>query len=194
MIIFWKIIKETKPCLSHHQSDGRTHRMITTTQQMGYQIHNTHQSYKTEKLGEPKANHIIPYEHTLRNLDRKLDKIHRDWAHVNWSQRWNESQQRPRPLTGRKPPYTNALTYELTPAAARVVFLILNPNCIQWLCEDQKIIIKTPRSGATRVAKSRRCWLVPKATQNFCTYLTFMSFRMTECTFTSRQHGNTVIY
>jgi len=44
--------------------------------------------------------------HTLRNLDRKLDKIHRDMAHVSWSQRRNESQQRPRPLTGRKPPYS----------------------------------------------------------------------------------------
>ena len=41
--------------------------------------------------------------HTLRNLDRKLDKIHRDLAHVSWSQRRNESQQRLRPLTGRKP-------------------------------------------------------------------------------------------
>ena len=83
--------------------------------------------------------------HTLRNLDRKLDKIHRDMAHVSWSQRRNESQQRPRPLTGRKPPYTNALTYELATAAARVVFRILNPDCIQWLYGDQKIIITTPR-------------------------------------------------
>jgi len=48
--------------------------------------------------------------HTLRNLDRKIDKIHRDLAHVSWSQRRNESQQRPRPLTGRKPPYTNPET------------------------------------------------------------------------------------
>jgi len=30
--------------------------------------------------------------HTLRNLDRKLDKIHRDLAHVSWSQGRNESQ------------------------------------------------------------------------------------------------------
>jgi len=82
---------------------------------------------------------------TLRNLDRKLDKLHRDLAQVSWLQRRNESQQRPRPLTGRKPPHKNALTYELTPAAARVVFRILNPNCIQWVYGDQKIIIKTPR-------------------------------------------------
>ena len=78
-------------------------------------------------------------------MDRKLDKIHRDLAQVSWSQRRNESQQRPRPLTGRNPPYKYALTYELTPATARVVFRILDPNCIQWLYWDQKIIIKTPR-------------------------------------------------
>jgi len=138
--------------------------------------------------------------HTLRNLDRKLDKIHRDLAQVSWSQRRNESQQRPRLLTGRNPPYTNALTYELTPAAARVVFRILNLNCIQWLYGDQKIIIKTPRRYETKPlwrdsrGQVTRCWLVPKTTQNFCTYLAFMSFRITECTFTSRQHGNTVIY
>jgi len=62
---------------------------------------------------------------TLRNLDRKLDKIHQDLAQVSRSQRRNESQQRPRPLIGRNPPYKPALTYELTPAAARVVFRIL---------------------------------------------------------------------
>jgi len=83
--------------------------------------------------------------HTLRNLDRKLDKIQRDLAQVSWSQRRNESQQRPRPLTERNPPYKYALTYELTPAAARVVFRVLDPNCIQRLYGDQKIIIKTPR-------------------------------------------------
>ena len=83
--------------------------------------------------------------HTLRSLDRKLDKIHCDLAQVSWSQRRNESQQRPRPLTGRNPPYTNALIYELTPATAHVIFHIFNPNCIQWLYEDQKIIIKTSR-------------------------------------------------
>jgi len=82
----------------------------------------------------------------LRNLDRKLDKIHRNLAQVSWSQRRYESQQRPRPLTGRNPPYKYALTYELTLTAARFVFRILNPNCIQWLYGDQKIIIKTPRS------------------------------------------------
>jgi len=83
-------------------------------------------------------------------LDRKLDKIHKDLAHVSWSQRRSESQQRLRPLTGRKPPYTNALTYELTTAATRVVFRILNPNCIQWLYGDQKINIKTPRRYETK--------------------------------------------
>jgi len=83
-------------------------------------------------------------------LDRKLDRIHRDLAQISWSQRRNESQQRPRPLTRRNLPYTNALTYELTPAAARVVFRILNSNCIQWLYEDQKIIIKTPRRYETK--------------------------------------------
>ena len=112
--------------------------------------------------------------HTLSNLNRKLDKIHWDLAQVSWSQRRNESQQRTRPLTRRKPPATNVLTYELTTAAAHVVFRILNPNCIQWLYEDQKIIIKhhvdmkPNRSGATHVAKSRRCWLVPKHMQNNC--------------------------
>ena len=65
-------------------------------------------------------------------------------AQVSWSQRRNESQQRPRPLTGRNP-HVRILTYELTPAAARIVFRILNPNYIQWLYGDQKIIIKTPR-------------------------------------------------
>jgi len=88
--------------------------------------------------------------HTLRHLDRKLDKIHRDLAQVSRSQRRNESQQRPRPLTGRNPPYKYALTYELTPAAARVVFRILDPNCIQWLYGDQKIIInQTFQTGKT---------------------------------------------
>jgi len=33
----------------------------------------------------------------------------------------------------------------LAPTAARVVFQIPNPNCIQWLHVDQKIIIKTPQ-------------------------------------------------
>ena len=89
--------------------------------------------------------------HTLRNLDRKLDKIHRDLAYVSWSQRRNESQRRPRPITGRKPPHTNALTYDLTPVAAHVVFRIFNPNCMQWLYEDQKIIIKTPRRYETKL-------------------------------------------
>ena len=149
MIIFWKIINVTKSCLPHHQSDGRTHRMITTTQRMGYLMHNTHpelQERKTQRT-RGKSRHT---RHTLRNLDRKLDKIHRDLAHVSWSQRRNESQQRPRPLTGWKRPYTNALTYELTTTAAHVVFRILNPNCIQWLYEDQKIIIKTPRRYETK--------------------------------------------
>jgi len=71
----------------------------TTTQQMGYLMHNTHpelQERKTQRT-RGKSRHT---RHTLRNLDRKLDKIHRDLAHVSWSQRRNESQQRPRPLTG----------------------------------------------------------------------------------------------
>ena len=68
---------------------------------------------------------------TLRNLVRKLDKLHRDLAQVSWLQRRNESPQRPRPLTGRNHPYRYALTYELTPAAALVIFHILDPNCIQ---------------------------------------------------------------
>jgi len=74
---------------------------------------------------------------TLRNLDHKLDKIHRDLARVSWSQRRNESHQRPRSLIGRNPPYKYALTDELTSATARVVFRILDPNCIQWLHVDQ---------------------------------------------------------
>ena len=82
---------------------------------------------------------------TLRNLDRKLDKIYQDLARVSRSQRRNESQQRPRPLIGRNPSYKYALTYELTLVTAPVVFRILNPNCIQWIQVDQKIIIKTPR-------------------------------------------------
>jgi len=82
----------------------------------------------------------------LRNLDHKLDKIHHDLAQVSRSQWRNESQQRPRPPIGRKLLYKPPLTYELTPAAARVVFRILNPNCIQWLHVDQKIIIKAPQS------------------------------------------------
>jgi len=100
--------------------------------------------------------------HTLRNLDRKLDKIHRDLAHVSWSQRRNESQQRPRPLTGRKPPYTNALTYELTPAVARVLsFAFLIPIAYNGFTRTKKasskhhVDMKPNRSGATRVAKSR---------------------------------------
>jgi len=66
-------------------------------------------------------------------------------AQVSWSQWRNESPHRPRPLIGRKLPYKPPLTYELTPTAARVVFRILNPNCIQCLHVDQKIIIKTPQ-------------------------------------------------
>ena len=83
--------------------------------------------------------------HTLRNLDLKLDKIHQSVAQVSRSQRRNESPQRPRPLTGRNHPCRYALTYELTPAVARVILHILDPNCIQWLYGDQKIIIKTPQ-------------------------------------------------
>jgi len=79
---------------------------------------------------------------TLRNLDRKLHKIHQDLAQVSRSQQRNESQPRPRPLLGRKPPYKSALTYELTPTAARVVFRILDPNCIQWLHVDQRSSLK----------------------------------------------------
>jgi len=59
---------------------------------------------------------------TMRNLDRKLDKIHQDLDQVSRSQRRNESQQRPRPLIGRKPPCKSALTYKLTPTAARISF------------------------------------------------------------------------
>jgi len=88
--------------------------------------------------------------HTLRNLDRKLDNLHRNLAHVSWSQRRNESQRRPRLLTGRKPPLTNALTYDLTPVVARIAFRIFNPNYIQWLYKDQKILIKTPRRYETK--------------------------------------------
>jgi len=40
---------------------------------------------------------------TLRHLDRKLDKIHQDLAHVSKSQRWNEPQQQVRSITGRNP-------------------------------------------------------------------------------------------
>jgi len=87
---------------------------------------------------------------TLRNLVRKLDKIHRDLAQVSRSQRRNESQQRPRPLIGRNPRYKPALTYELTPTAARVVFRFLDPHCIQCLHVDQKIIVKTPRRYAAK--------------------------------------------
>jgi len=86
----------------------------------------------------------------LRNLDRTLDKFHRDLAQVSQSQRGNESQQRPRPLTGHNPPCKSALTYELTPTAARVVFRILNPHFIQWFHGDQKIIVKTPRIYAAK--------------------------------------------
>jgi len=93
--------------------------------------------------------------HTLRNVGRKLDKIHRDLFQVSRSHQRNESQQRPRPLTGRNPPYKYALTYELTPAAARVVFRILDPNCIQWLYGDQKIIInQTFQTGKTTKFRS----------------------------------------
>jgi len=47
--------------------------MITTTQQMGYQIHNTHHNYKKDKLGEPKANHVIhgtPYAIWIESLTK----------------------------------------------------------------------------------------------------------------------------
>jgi len=87
---------------------------------------------------------------TLRSLDRKLDKIHQDLAQVSRSQQWKESQQRPRSLMGRNPPYKSALTYELTPTAARVVFHILDPNSIQGLHMDQKIIVETPRRYVAR--------------------------------------------
>jgi len=96
--------------------------------------------------------------HTLQNLDRKLDKIHRDLARVSWSQTRNEPQQRPRPLIGRNPQYKPAFTYELTPTAARVVFRILDPHCIQWLHVDQKIIVKNTTKICSQTTLARFAW------------------------------------
>jgi len=154
------------------------------------------QERRTQRTGSKLRN----TRHTLRSLDRKLDKIHCDLAQVSWSQRRNESQQRPRPLTGRNPPYTNALIYELTPATAHVSFTFSIRIAYNGFTRIKRsslkhhVDMKPNRCGATRVATSRRCLLVPKTTQNFCTYLVYMLFRIMECTSTSRQHGNTVIY
>jgi len=95
---------------------------------------------------------------TLRNLDHKLDKIHHDLAQVSRSQWRNESQQRPRPPIGRKLLYKPPLTYELTPAAARVVFRILNPNCIQWLHVDQKNYHQSTTKLRSQTTLERLAW------------------------------------
>ena len=71
--------------------------------------------------------------------------MHQDLAQVSRSGHWNGSPRQSRPLPGWNPPYKSALTYELTPNAARVVFRILDPNFIQWLHMYQRIIVKTQR-------------------------------------------------
>jgi len=48
------------------------------------------------------------------------------------------------------PPRNPALTYELTPGSARVVFRVLDPVFIQWNHMDQSIIVKTPRRYAAK--------------------------------------------
>ena len=76
MIIFSKITLVTKPHPSHHQCDGRIHRMNTTKKQMGYQTHNTHQSHKKEKLREPEASHVIhikPCEMWIASLTKSIE-------------------------------------------------------------------------------------------------------------------------
>ena len=144
MIIVWKITLVTKPHPSHHQL-----RWTDTQNDHHEKADGIPDTQHTTELQERKTQRTRGKSRntcqTLRNLDRKLDKIHQDLAQVSRSQCRNESQQRPRPLIGRNPPYKSALTYELTPTTARIVFCILDPNCIQWLHVDQKIIVKTPR-------------------------------------------------
>ena len=82
---------------------------------------------------------------TLKQLDRKLDKIHQDLAQVSRSQQTSGPPREARPSVWSVPPHNLALTYELTPSTARVVFRILDPVFIQWNHVDQSIIVKTPR-------------------------------------------------
>jgi len=49
--------------------------MITTKKQMGYQIHNTHQSYKKGKLREQEGNHVThvkPCEIWIASLTKSI--------------------------------------------------------------------------------------------------------------------------
>jgi len=104
---------------------------------------------KTPEPPENKRQRIREKSHntrrTLRNLDRKLDKIHQDLAQVNRSRWRNEPQYRPRPLLRHNLTHKPPTTYELTPAPARVVFRIFNPQCMQWLHSDQNLAIKSPQ-------------------------------------------------
>jgi len=81
----------------------------------------------------------------LRDLNRKLEKIHQHLARTQPPHYQNRSLQKTRPIINPQRPRQSMLTFELTPTMNRLAFRIFDTENIKWIHTEQKIILKTPK-------------------------------------------------